>query len=274
VLVDFHSHTLESDGTLTPAELAAAMQKRGVEIFSVTDHDSLGAYGKFEGAVGAATVVTGIELNTTYRGQEVHVLGYGFPVDSVSIEAAIAANRDEREARAQEMVLQLRRAGYDIELSDVRAECGHASSSIGRPHVARALIRKGLVADINSAFRNLLTSGKPGYVPSSYMGPHQAVELIARSGGVAVLAHPGRLKDEAIVDELVVAGLGGIETFYPTHEPAQVAHYRDLASRHGLVMTAGSDFHDIRYNARGVGMEVDRDDLAGFFELVLPTTAR
>ncbi|GAC1303816.1 MAG: PHP domain-containing protein [Vulcanimicrobiaceae bacterium] len=272
MLVDFHSHTLESDGTLAPAELAAAMQKRGVGIFSVTDHDSLGAYGKFEDAVGAATVVTGIELNTTYRGQEVHVLGYGFPVDCVEMTAAIAANRDERETRAEQMVDQLCRAGYPIEMADVRAECGHASSTIGRPHVARALIRKGLVADINSAFRNLLTAGKPGYVPSTYMGPHRAVELIARSGGVAVLAHPGRLKDEAVIDELVVAGLAGIETFYPTHEPAQVAHFRAIATHHGLVMTAGSDFHDIRYNARGVGMEVERDDIAGFLELVMPAT--
>lgn len=269
MLVDFHSHTLESDGTLTPAELAAAMQKRGVSIFSVTDHDSLGAYGKFDGAVGAATVVTGIELNTTYRGQEVHVLGYGFPLDSAEIETAVGANRREREARAGTMVAQLRRAGYDIEMADVRAECGHETSAIGRPHVARALIRKGLVGDLESAFRNLLTAGKPGYVPSTYMGPHEAVELIARSGGVAVLAHPGRLKDEAIVAELVAAGLAGIETFYPTHEPGQVAHFRDVATHFGLVMTAGSDFHDKRYNARGVGMEVDRDDIAGFLELVL-----
>ncbi len=272
MLVDFHSHTLESDGTLSPAELAAAMQKRGVGIFSVTDHDSLGAYDKFDGAVGAATVVTGIELNTTYRGQEVHVLGYGFPIDAAEIETAIAANRGERAVRAEQMVAQLRRAGYDIAMDDVRAECGHATSSIGRPHVARALIRKGLIADIDSAFRTLLGAGKPGYVPSTYMGPHQAVELIARSGGVAVLAHPGRLKNEAIVDELVAAGLAGIETFYPTHEPAQIAHYRDLAAHFGLVMTAGSDFHDVRYNARGVGMDVDRDDLAGFLELVLPAT--
>ena len=274
MLVDFHSHTLESDGTLTPAELAAAMLMRGVGIFSVTDHDSLGAYGKFDGATGNATVVTGIELNTTHRGQEVHVLGYGFPVDAPEIGAAIAANRRERELRAETMVAQLRRAGYDLSIEDVRAECGNPSSAIGRPHVARALIRKGLVADIDSAFRTLLTAGKPGYVPSTYMGPHHAVELIARSGGVAVLAHPGRLRDESIIDELVAAGLAGIETFYPSHEPGQVAHYRDIAMQFGLVMTAGSDFHDKRYNTRGVGMEVERDDIEGFLELVSPESVK
>jgi predicted metal-dependent phosphoesterase TrpH len=269
VLVDFHSHTLESDGTLAPADLAAAMQKRGVEIFSVTDHDSLGAYGRFEDAVGAATVVTGIELNTTYRGNEVHILGYGFPVDSESMATAIAANREQRRVRAERMVEQLQRVGVDLDMAAVRAEAGHAESSLGRPHVARALVRAGYVSDIDGAFRSLLASGKPGYVPSSHMNPLEAVDLVVRSGGVAVLAHPGRLKDETIIDELVDAGLAGIETFYPSHEPSQVAHYRDIATQNGLVMTAGSDFHDARYNARGVGMDVDRADIAGFLELVL-----
>ncbi len=269
MLVDFHSHTLESDGTSAPAELAERMRKRGVGIFSVTDHDSLGAYGKFDGALGTARVVTGIELNSTYRGQEVHVLGYGFALDAPEIGTAIVENRRQRDMRAEQMVAQLRSAGYDIDMERVRAELGHSQSAIGRPHVARALIRAGHVADIEGAFRQLLAAGKPGYVPSTYMGPHQAVELVMRSGGVAVLAHPGRLKDESIIAELVVAGLAGIETFYPTHERHQVAHYRDIAKQHGLVMTAGSDFHDLRYNPRGVGMEVEPDDIAGFLELVL-----
>jgi predicted metal-dependent phosphoesterase TrpH len=267
VLVDFHSHTLESDGTSTPAELADRMRKRGVAIYSVTDHDSLGAYGKFDPEY--AQIVVGIELNTTYRGQEVHVLGYGFPVDAVEMGEAIAENRHQRDLRAVKMVAQLQTAGYDLTIDQVRAQLGYADSAIGRPHVARALIAAGYVADIDSAFRQLLVSGKPGYVASSYMSPHQAVELIARAGGVAVLAHPGRLKDESIIDELVAAGLAGIETFYPSHEPYQIARYRDIARQHGLVMTAGSDFHDPRYNTRGVGMEVESADIAGFLDLVL-----
>jgi predicted metal-dependent phosphoesterase TrpH len=269
VLVDFHSHTLESDGTLAPAELATLMRKRGVEIFSVTDHDSLGAYGKFDGQEGAATIVPGIELNTTYRGNEVHVLGYGFPLDAVEIGTAIAENRRQRELRAQLMVDQLNRAGYELDFANVRAEAGYSRSSLGRPHVARALIRAGHVATLDAAFRDLLTPGKPGYVPSSYMRPQDAVALIARAGGVAVLAHPGRLRDEDIIDELVAAGLAGLEVFYATHEPGQVAHYRNIAARHGLVMTAGADFHDPGHNPRGVGMEVERADVQPFLDLVL-----
>jgi predicted metal-dependent phosphoesterase TrpH len=268
VIVDFHSHTLESDGTLRPAELAALMRKRGVEIFSVTDHDSLGAYGKFEGAEGSAVVVPGIELNTTYRGNEVHVLGYGFPLDAAEIATAIAENRRQRELRAERMVSQLNAAGFELDVASVRAEAGHAESALGRPHVARALVRAGHVPSLEVAFRDLLTQGKAGYVPSTYMLPQEAIALIARAGGVAVLAHPGRLRDEAIVDELVAAGLAGLEVFYATHEPGQVAHFRELAARYGLVMTAGADFHDPRHNPRGVGMDVDRADLQPFLDLV------
>jgi predicted metal-dependent phosphoesterase TrpH len=269
VIVDFHSHTLESDGTLAPGELVAAMAKRGVEIFSISDHDTLGAYAKIDPAAIHATVVTGVELNTTYRGNEVHVLGYAFPVDAEPMVAAIANNRRERVARAEKMVAQLCSAGYDIDMATVRKECGHGESTIGRPHVARALVRAGYVADIESAFRTLLTANKAGYVPSLYMTPQFAVDLVVRSGGVPVLAHPGRLKDESIIEELVERGLLGLEVFYPTHTPGQVAHFRDVATEFGLVMTAGSDYHDLRYNPRGVGMDVERDDIAGFLDLVL-----
>jgi predicted metal-dependent phosphoesterase TrpH len=268
VLVDFHCHTSESDGTLLPAELGAAMRSRGVEIFAITDHDSLGAFPKLDGSYGTAHVVTGIELNTTYRDNEVHVLGYGFPLDSPEMRAAIEANRGHRERRAERMIEQLANAGYPLDVASVRAEAGHADSSLGRPHVARALIRAGYVSDIESAFRTLLTAGKPGYVPSTYMQPQEAVQIVKRCGGVPVLAHPSRLKDEAIIEELVGEGLVGLEVFYPTHDPGQVAHYRALASRYGLVMTGGSDFHDLRYNPRGVGMEVERADIAPFLDLI------
>ncbi len=269
MIVDFHSHTTESDGTLPPHEVVALMRKRGVEIFSITDHDALGAYKKLGDEVGTARVVPGIELNTTYKGNEVHVLGYGFPEESAAIEEAIASNRHERDMRAEKMVLQLQRAGYDLDIEAVRAEAAHEGTALGRPHVARALIRAGIARDIDSAFREMLVPGKPGYVPQLYMLPHQAVELIAKAGGVPVLAHPGRLKDEAIIEELVNAGLVGLEVFYGTHDANQTAHYRDVAAQFGLVMTAGSDFHDPVYNARGVGMDVERDDIAAFLDLVL-----
>ncbi len=265
MIVDFHSHTNASDGTLEPAQLVAAMRKRGVGIFSITDHDTLRAYDGLD--AGAARIVPGIEINTTWRGNDVHVLGYGLPLGPSPLVATLEHNRSARRERMRRMVTQLRGAGYDISEEQVLAESGHGHA-VGRPHVAKALVRSGLVRDIDTAFRTLLGAGGAGYVPSLHITPHAAIEVIARSGGVPVLAHPGRLKDESIVDDLAAAGLIGLEVFYATHTPSQTAHYRALAARLGLVMTAGSDFHDSRWNGRGVGMDVDEDDVRSFLELV------
>jgi predicted metal-dependent phosphoesterase TrpH len=265
VIVDFHSHTNASDGTLEPAQLVDAMRKRGVAVFSITDHDTLRAYEGLQ--VESGRVVPGIEINTTWRGNDVHILGYGLPLGASPLVETLARNRAARFDRMQRMVTQLRGAGYDISADDVLAESG-GGHAIGRPHVAKALVRAGLVRDVETAFRTVLGSGGAGYVPALHITPAQAVEVIRRSGGVPVLAHPGRLHDESIIDDLVDLGLVGLEVFYAAHSPSQTAHYRATASRLGLVMTAGSDFHDVRWNARGVGMEIDEDDLRPFLELV------
>jgi hypothetical protein len=265
VIVDFHSHTNASDGTLEPDQLVQAMRKRGVGIFSITDHDTLRAYEGLQ--VDGARIVPGIEINTTWRGNDVHVLGYGLPLGPSPLVATLESNRLARVERMRRMVAQLRGAGYDISEENVLAESGNGHA-IGRPHVAKALIRAGLVSDVDTAFRKLLGSGGVGYVPSLHITPMQAIEVIGLSGGVAVLAHPGRLKDESIIDDLAAVGLVGLEVFYSTHTASQTTHYRETAARLGLVMTAGSDFHDARWNVRGVGMDVDEDDVRSFLELV------
>jgi predicted metal-dependent phosphoesterase TrpH len=267
VIVDFHSHTSESDGSLAPADLIGLMRGAGVRIFSITDHDTMRAYG--EGlAVDFATVITGIEINTTWQENEVHVLGYGVPLDPDSlIGRTIADNRAFRRARMQKMIAGVNAAGYPITEAMVAAE-SERSDSLGRPHVAKALIRAGYMKDIDTAFRELLVRGKPGYAPSNYITPARAIEVILETGGVPVLAHPGRLKDLGLIDELVAAGLQGLEVFYPAHDPSQRAMFRSLAQRHGLVMTAGSDFHDPGRNDRGVGMDVDEVDIKPFLERI------
>ncbi len=267
MIVDFHSHTFESDGTLSPQALADFMDERGVEVFAISDHDTLAAYGEFQPRDNAR-VVTGIEINTTYRENEVHVLGYGVELDSRELNTLIAANVAARRARVDRMVAQLQRAGYGITADDVLREAGEAKA-LGRPHVGKALIRKGLAPDIEWAFRNLLRSGKPGYVPSTHVTPQRAIESIHAANGLAVLAHPGRLKDRSLIDDLVPQGLDGLEVFYPLHDADDVRIFREKASQYGLVMTSGSDFHDIRYHARGVGMNVDAADLKPFLDRVL-----
>ncbi|MDQ2681205.1 MAG: PHP domain-containing protein [Candidatus Eremiobacteraeota bacterium] len=266
MIVDFHCHTLKSDGSLTPSELSAAMRARGVSIFSITDHDTLDAYGNFDPPPNT-TIVTGIEINTTYHDSEVHVLGFGLPLGESALSEVLAKNRDERRIRVGKMVEQLQNAGYPITMELVEAQA-QGGKALGRPHVGKALIAGGHVSDIQSAFRELLIRGKPGYVPAHHITPHRAIDLICAVGGIPVLAHPGRLKDYDLIDEFAAAGLRGLEVFYPTHERGQVQYFRDKAKRYNLVMSAGSDFHDIRYNKRGVGMDVEPADIAPFLKLL------
>jgi predicted metal-dependent phosphoesterase TrpH len=266
VIVDFHSHTNQSDGTLTPQALVDFMGERKVEIFSISDHDTLSAYGMFDPPP-RARVIVGVEINTTYRGNEVHVLGYGMSPGDPALVTMVERNRSARYERGKRMVLQLQRAGYGITFDDVLVQAPDAKA-IGRPHVAKALIAAGMAPDIDWAFRHLLRTGMPGYVPSLHVTPQEAIDRIAAAGGVPVLAHPGRLKDRALIDELAPRGLRGLEVFYPLHDEEDVRIFREAAVRYGLVMTAGMDFHDIRYHARGVGIEVDDDAIAPFLNLL------
>ncbi len=266
MIVDFHCHTVESDGSLTPQALSDYMGDRAVGVFAISDHDTLSAYGEFEPPAGSQ-FVTGIEINTTWRDNEVHVLGYALPLDNAELNAMLERNRRERYRRAQRMVEQLQVAGYGITFEGVQREAG-VTKSLGRPHVAKALVRAGAVESIEAAFRGLLRRGRPGYVPSTHTTPQEAIAAIHACGGVAVLAHPGRLKDRSIIDALVREGIDGLEVFYPLHAAADVQFFQKKAKEYGLVMTAGSDFHDIRYHAHGVGMSVDDDAIAPFLERV------
>ena len=263
--VDFHAHTNESDGTLAPAELVAKMRARGVSWFSITDHDTTRAYDAIDAP--GQRVIAGIEINTTWDGSDVHILGYRIPLGPSPLADALAANRAHRRTRIERMIGKLNAAGYPLSLEHVLAESG-GGHALGRPHVAKALIRNGMVRDVDAAFRDLLSWGKPAYTPSHHITPVDAIDVIRASGGVAVVAHPGRLKDDAILDRLVEHGLDGIEVFYPTHSTQQRATFRARAARFGLVMTAGSDFHDPGYNANGVGVDVDPDDVKPFLDLI------
>ena len=266
MIVDFHCHTRESDGALAPEELVAMMRARGVRVFSITDHDTMRAYGQF--AAEFATVIPGIEINTTWNDNEVHVLGYGVPLgEDTPLGRILTENREFRRTRIDRIVANLTAAGAPITVAEVVAQ-SDGGDALGRPHVAKALIARGFAKDVQSAFDTLLVRGKPGYMPSNYITPEQAIDVIRESGGVPVLAHPGRLKDESIIGELIEHGLAGLEVFYPTHNASQTALFRERAEKHGLVMTAGSDFHDSRWNTRGVGMDVDEADIKPFLDLV------
>lgn len=265
--VDFHAHTLHSDGTLTAAQLVDRFRARGVRWCSITDHDTTRAYDEAGLDTAGLRVVTGIEINTSWRGGDVHVLGFNVPTGPSPLADILEESRASRRRRVDAMVAALNAAGVPLTVDAVLAEAdgGHA---LGRPHVAKALIRAGIACDVESAFRDYLSAGRPGYVPSYHLEPLRAVEVLRAAGAIPVLAHPGRVRDLAILDDLVEAGLAGLEVFYPTHSAQQTADFRERAGRYGLVMTAGSDFHDDRYHTRGVGMDVDAADVQPFLDLV------
>jgi predicted metal-dependent phosphoesterase TrpH len=245
------------------------MRERKVRFLSITDHDTVGAHGDFVAAdLGGARLVTGIEMNSTYKGNEVHVLGYRIDLESPELTALIVRNKGSRRRRMETMVRQLQAAGYALTVDQVLAEAT-AEASLGRPHVAKALVRSGALTDVKTAFKSLLVRGGAGYVPSLYVTPQQAIEVIARAGGISVLAHPGRINDRAIIDELAESGLGGLEVYHPSHDSGRREAFRQKAAALGLVVTAGSDFHDMRVNPEGVGMEVEEAVIKPFLDLVL-----
>jgi predicted metal-dependent phosphoesterase TrpH len=267
LIVDFHSHTCESDGSLSPQALADFMIERGVEAFSISDHDTLAAYARFEPPA-SARVIAGIEINTTWHNNEVHVLGYGMRLDDSAFDALLVRNRASRRARVEKMIEQLREAGYGISMADIEREA-NGGQALGRPHVGKALIRAGHFSTIDAAFRSLLYGGRAGYVPSTYITPLEAITAIHAAGGLAVLAHPGRIRNQRLIEDLIEMGIDGLEVFYPRHDAEDVARFREICARNHLVMTAGADFHDIRYNTRGVGIEVDARDITPFLETVV-----
>jgi len=242
--VELHCHSVYSDGTLTPAELVARAKKDGVELLTLTDHDSISggpdlfAAAKAEGL----DVRLGIEINCAGEGaaDRVHILGYGIDPKAPGFEERLAEFRERRTVRSKMIVEKLRALGIAIEFADVRAG---AFETLGRPHVADALRRLGVVKSRKEAFDRFLMKGKPGYVESMGPSPREAIALIRDAGGVACLAHPQTAGKEQELEELYRLGLQGIEVNYAGHSPSQVRNYGGWAEAKGLLAVGGSDFH-------------------------------
>lgn len=241
--VELHCHTTASDGTLTPAELVGMAVRKGLEALAITDHDTTAAYAP---AVQAARgfrleIIPALEINAERGGLDVHVLGYFLDPSSEPLQRALARLRESRLQRARLMAERLGELGVPVRYERVLEIA--RGDSVGRPHVARAMVEAGHVPDMAAAFDRFLAVGKPGYVPRRNLSPEDAIQLIREASGVPVLAHPGLIGDDSIVPDLVRAGLGGIEAHYPQHPLPLRQHYVDLAARHGLLVTGGSDYH-------------------------------
>ncbi|HTU03511.1 MAG TPA: PHP domain-containing protein [Candidatus Sulfotelmatobacter sp.] len=243
MLIDLHTHTTASDGILTPAALVHAVRTAGVEVFSITDHDSV------DGCVEAETLardaklrlIPGIELSVYWRHVELHVLGYFLDARDAELLGFLARMRSDRLARLHQMIGRCWAMGMQVSAEEALA---HArDGNVGRPHLARVLVERGVVATMDEAFDRYLGTDKPAYVPRPEVSPADAIRVIHEAGGLASLAHPGiHNRDEAIAD-LAAAGLDALEVYHPNHVPYKAARYRRLAAARGLLITGGSDFH-------------------------------
>ena len=257
---DLHTHSTFSDGTLDPEQVVALAATRDLTGIALTDHDTTEGVDRARLAARATglEVLLGCELSAEQDGGPVHVLGYGFDPEEQAFAARRAWIRDGRVGRARRMVERLRALGADVDLDRVLELAG--SGSVGRPHVAAAMVEAGVVADIAAAFApEWIGTGGRAYVAKDAVGPVVAVELIRGAGGVAVLAHPSLHAGAGAVPEPVIramatAGLDGLEVDHPDQAAAERARLRALAGELGLEVTGASDCHGALYGYR-LGVE-------------------
>jgi predicted metal-dependent phosphoesterase TrpH len=248
--IDLHCHSTASDGTLTPAELVQAGAAAGLDIMAITDHDTTGGWAAAaEARPEGLRLVRGAELSCRWHGADpaiaLHLLAYLFDPAEPRLAGDLARLRTDREQRAEKIVSRLRADGVPITWEEVYGYA--AGGSVGRPHIAQALIRAGLVRTTNEAFASRWL-GARYFVPKADLDVFEGVRAVREAGGVAVFAHPratvrGRVVPDRLIEELADAGLFGLEADHEDHSPEERAAVRDLADRLGLVITGSSDFH-------------------------------
>ncbi|MDH4237532.1 MAG: PHP domain-containing protein [Nitrospira sp.] len=248
--LDLHLHTTHSDGSFTPTEVIDLAQKAGVTALAITDHDI--TTGVLEATVAGQKhgidVIPGIEISSLLGNSELHILGYFLDCQDAQLNERLVLLRESRHRRNPKIIERLQAAGIDITYEEVRALAG--TDSVGRPHIARVLMEKRVVASAKEAFDQWLADGRPAYVPRELPTPSEAMQWIRAAKGLPVLAHPtwvktteGTLTD--LVRRLKAEGLDGVEVHYSTHTPRQTRDYLALAKQLDLLVTGGSDFHGL-----------------------------
>ena len=246
--IDLHVHTTASDGSMCPRDVTSLAAMLGLKAIAITDHDTVAGIDEAgeAGELLGVTVVPGIEISTDYMGRDVHVLGYFLDHKSPKLAEYTAWVRQERLERLEKMIEKLGKKGYDISLSELEAK--HPGAVLGRPHLAEALVELGAAQNVKEAFRKYLAEGRSCYVPRKYISFRDGAKLIHDCGGVCVLAHPlqygfDRQKLDGLAREAAALGFKGMEIHYSGYTQKDVEKLYDLAEKHGLLPTGGSDFH-------------------------------
>lgn len=246
---DLHSHSVVSDGTLTPEQLALRAAGQGVELWALTDHDEIGGQRRAASAALASGLdyLSGVEISVSFAGSTVHIVGLGFDVDNAELAQGLDRIRDGRGPRAREMARQLELVGIAGSYEGALRHAGNPEL-ISRTHFARYLVEAGVCRNTAEVFRRYLTEGRPGYVPHVWARLGDALRWILGAGGVAVIAHPARYaftanEEYALFSEFRQHGGQGVEVVTGSHWPHEYETYADMAREFGLAASRGSDFH-------------------------------
>ncbi len=246
---DLHCHSVVSDGTLTPEQLAERAAGNGVELWALTDHDEIGGQHRARAAAHAHGMkyLTGTEISVTFAHETVHIVGLGFDPDDPGMQQGLVDTRGGRGARAREMAAGLAKVGIHGAYEGALKFVGNPEL-ISRTHFSRFLVDSGVCNDNNEVFRKFLVEGKPGFVPHRWANLRDAVRWITDAGGLAVVAHPGRYRftaneEDALFSEFKAHGGRAIEVVTGSHTPAEYVEYADKAIEYGFAASRGSDFH-------------------------------
>ena len=258
--VDLHLHTTASDGVMSPSEMVRYAKAKGLQAISITDHDTIGGLeeGLAEGEKIGFEVIPGIEISAEHSPGSMHLLGYFFDIHDPTLNERLKYLQRAREERNPKMVEKLNDLGVDITYEEVLRASG--GGQVGRPHFAQVLIEKRYVRNFQEAFERYLKKGAPAYVDKFRFTPRDAIHFITEARGVAVLGHPntlglnGYIELENLILNLLKEGLKGIEAHYPEHSSSEVAQFKALAERHGLILTGGTDYHGIEKESVDVGV--------------------
>ena len=244
---DLHTHTNFSDGSFSPEELVAAAKNLKLNYLGITDHDTVdGIIHLYENGLypnKGIRIIPGIEFSANNPEHDVHLVGYNIDIYDGALQDRLTEVTEARWTRFSEIMEKLQENGLQIKEADV-LKIANTSKSIGRSHIARALVRNGCFKSVRDAFDQMLQKGKPAYVPRYLLEIEEIVELVHKSGGIVVLAHPKLIGDDNLVEEICSNySIDALETFYPLHNIEDTQRYINLAEKYNLLLTGGSDFH-------------------------------
>lgn len=245
---DLHIHTTASDGRLSPVAIIEEAIRAKLSYIAITDHDTVDGLLQLKESntpiPSTLKLIPGIEFSTDLPENDVHILGYHIDIYNPELSRQLDILVTHRHQRAKEIIDKLQQLGYRITYERVLELAVHATA-IGRPHIAKALVEKGFFSTITDVFTTLLDKNGPAYVPHYKLTPKQVIDLVKLVGGIPVLAHPGLIRNDDIVLDVIHSGICGLEVYHPTHNEEQIEKYLTLANQHHLMVTGGSDFHAI-----------------------------